>query len=79
ELQRGPVVSFIEARPALVGRFGLGGYAELMDRFAAMERQLNRSWSAAADRVYVESSDCLMKTAALIREVEAKINAPTKG
>lgn len=64
------VVSFIEARPALVSRLGLGGYAELMDRFAALERQINRSWSAAADGVEEESLDCLERAAALLEETE---------
>lgn len=48
-IQRDDVPAFVADRPALVGRMGLAGYAELMDHFAAMERQLNRAWSAAAD------------------------------
>lgn len=48
-IQRDDVPAFVADRPALVSRMGLAGYAELMDHFAAMERQLNRAWSAAAD------------------------------
>jgi hypothetical protein len=35
EIQRSHMAAFVEARPLLVARLGLGGYAELMDRSAA--------------------------------------------
>ncbi|MBX3743885.1 MAG: hypothetical protein KF833_01120 [Verrucomicrobiae bacterium] len=40
---------FAEARRALIGRYGLPAYAEVMNRFAAGERYLNRVWSASVD------------------------------
>lgn len=58
-IQRDDVPAFVADRPALVNRMGLAGYAELMDSFAAMERQLNRAWSAAADRHLPEAEACL--------------------
>jgi hypothetical protein len=58
----------VQARPQLIGRLGLSGYARLMDRFAAAERQLNRAWSAAADHVIDESADCLAEGEARLRE-----------
>lgn len=60
------VEPFIEARPLLVGQRGLGGYAELMDRFAAAERQVNRAWSSAADGVLEESVECLANAEELL-------------
>ncbi|MEM7622970.1 MAG: hypothetical protein AAF235_07170 [Planctomycetota bacterium] len=49
ELQQTHLAAFAEAREVLIGRLGLGGFARVMDRFAAAERQINRAWSAAAD------------------------------
>ena len=40
---------FADARRALIKRFGLQEYADVMTEFAAAERYVNRSWSAAAD------------------------------
>ena len=40
---------FADARQALIKRFGLQEYADVMTEFAAAERYVNRSWSAAAD------------------------------
>lgn len=67
------IVSFIDARAVLINRLGLGAYAELMDRFAAMERQINRCWSAAADGVEVEALECLERAAAIMKETETKM------
>lgn len=44
-----PLSDFAESRQALVKRFGLNTYAEVMTEFASAERLINRSWSAAAD------------------------------
>jgi len=60
--------AFVQARPQLIGRLGLSGYARLMDRFAAAERQMNRAWSAAADHVMDESADCLAEGEARLQE-----------
>jgi hypothetical protein len=67
------VPAFIDARPQLVGRLGLAGYAQLMDRFAAGERQLNRAWSAAADEYEGEARACLENAAALFEEAERRM------
>jgi hypothetical protein len=68
QLQRTHMPAFVEARPLLVARLGLGGYAELMDRYAAAERQINRAWSAAADGVLAESVRCLDQASQLLSE-----------
>lgn len=73
--QKTHIVAFIDARPLLVNRFGLGGYAELMDRFAAAERQINRAWSAAADGVYHEAANSLDTAADLLEETRPKLNS----
>jgi hypothetical protein len=67
------VPPFIEARPQLVSRLGLAGYAQLMDRFAAGERQLNRAWSAAADGYEEEAVACLDNAAVLFEEAEKRM------
>jgi hypothetical protein len=59
EAQKTHMPAFVEARPILIARLGLGGFAELMDRYAAAERQINRAWSAAADGVPAEAAQCL--------------------
>ena len=44
-----PFAEFADARNALVQRFGLQGFADVMTQFASGERFVNRAWSAAAD------------------------------
>jgi len=68
QIQRDDVPAFVADRPALVNRLSLAGYAELMDSFAAMERQLNRAWSAAADAHLPESEECLRNAQPLVIE-----------
>ncbi len=63
----------VDARSKLLGRLGMGGYAQFMDRFSALERQLNRAWSAAADGVMHESQTCLHAAHALVPDVEARL------
>jgi hypothetical protein len=72
-LQKTHMPAFVEARPLLVARLGLGGYAELMDRYAAAERQINRAWSAAADGVPEEAVSCLDQAAGLLDEAAARL------
>jgi len=64
-LQGDQIPTFIEARAPLIARFGLGKYAEIMDRFAAMERKINRAWSAAADNHLPEATIALEDAASL--------------
>jgi hypothetical protein len=67
------VPAFVAGRALLISRMGLGGYAQLMDRFAAGERQLNRAWSAAADGYEEEAVECLETAAAVLEEAEQRI------
>lgn len=76
-IQRDDVPAFAADRPALVNRLSLAGYAELMDSFAAMERQLNRAWSAAADAHLPESETCLRNAQPLLVETLRRLKSPT--
>lgn len=61
ELHDATLEPFVNARAHLVARFGMSGYAQIMDLFAAAERQTNRAWSAAADNVDDEARACLQE------------------
>lgn len=74
EIQRTHVPAFVAGRPQLSARLGLAGYAQLMDSFAAAERQINRAWSAAADEVLDEALERVEFAAALLEEAEKKLN-----
>lgn len=73
EAQKTHLAAFVDARPRLIAKLGMGGYAELMDRFAAAERQLNRAWSAAADNYLDEATHCLSNVPAMLAEAERKL------
>ena len=74
EVQATHVPAVVDGRPLLISRMGLSSFAELMDGFAAMERQINRAWAAAADGVYEESADCLERASALAEETAKLLN-----
>jgi hypothetical protein len=71
--QRDHVPTFVDARTLLISRLSLSGYAALMDRFAAMERQINRAWSAAADQHYGEASVCIEKANLIVGETRERL------
>jgi len=61
ELFPADLTKFIEARESIGHSYGLKAYAEVMNRFAAGERSLNRVWSASTDGYIDETSDYLEK------------------
>lgn len=65
------VPAFAARRAIVTARLGLAGYARLMDRFAAGERQMNRAWSAAADGIEAEVVDCLERASVLLADAAA--------
>ena len=65
--------AFAATRPVIVARRGLGGYAAVMDRFAAAERQVHRAWSASADGVPEESRECVSRARVLLAEARAAL------
>ncbi|MBX3383570.1 MAG: hypothetical protein KF864_08680 [Phycisphaeraceae bacterium] len=75
EAQNTSIAAFIAARPILISRLGVGGYARLMDTFAAAERQINRAWSAAADEVEHESLTCIEQAASLLEATKGRLSA----
>lgn len=72
-LQQTHIAAFLNARPEITARLGLGGYARLMDAFAAAERAINRAWSAAADEVESEANTCLDRAAELLAEARGRV------
>lgn len=76
EVQNEQLLPFVEARGKLVNQLGMTGYAQLMDQFAAAERELNRSWSAAADEVVDESVQSLRTAVHRFREALAQLPDP---
>lgn len=59
---------FVELRPSIVAALGMGGFARVMDPFAAAERAFNRAWSAAADGYPSESEESLHRGLELLAE-----------
>ena len=55
------VPSFLEHRQTLIDELGLERFAELIGRFAVMERSVARAWSAITDEVYSEVEPSLDK------------------
>lgn len=50
---------FADSRNALVQRYGLKGFADVMTQFSSAERFVNRAWSAAADGYSTETKASL--------------------
>lgn len=73
-IQATRLAPFVEARPELMGRYGVAAFARLMDPFAAAERQINRAWSAAADRALPESVASLERALALLDTTRARFS-----
>ncbi len=72
-IQQTHLAAFVDARPELVGRYGIAGYARVMDAFAAAERTLNRAWSAAADGVLPASIEALQIGMAHLEETQRRL------
>jgi len=64
---------FVYGRAIVINELGMGGYAQLMDKFAAAERQFNRAWSAAADGVPDEAATCLTNGIDLLEEARRRL------
>jgi len=65
------LVRFVDARESIAHSYGLKAYAEVMNRFAAAERSLNRVWSASTDGYIDETSAYLEKAATYFEEALA--------
>lgn len=78
-IQATHLTAFLDARPRLLSRMGMGRFARLMGSFATAERQLHRAWSAAADRVPDEALDCLERGTAMLRATIDELAAVSQG
>lgn len=70
-----PLGTFADGREAMIPAFGLEAYGEVMTRFAAAERLVNRSWSASADGYVDEVRSCLSEASALLRDARERFEA----
>lgn len=73
KIQQAHLAAFVDARPELIGRYGIAGFARIMDAFAAAERTLNRAWSAAADGVLPASIEALQIGMAHLAEAQRRL------
>ena len=69
---------FADARSAISKRFGLSTYAEVMTEFAAGERYVNRSWSAAADGYVEEVRSCIARALGHLEAARSLMNQADK-
>jgi len=65
------LLRFADARESMIPAFGMMAYAEVMSRFAAGERILNRAWSASADGYLDEVVVCLARGEEELRAAQA--------
>lgn len=70
---------FADARSAISKRFGLSTYAEIMTEFAAGERYVNRSWSAAADGYVDEVRSCVDRALGHLEAAKSLMTQAEKG
>lgn len=57
------LTKFVDARESIAHSYGLQAYSEVMNRFAAGERALNRVWAASTDG-YVDEAHTYIERAA---------------
>jgi len=76
-LQRNELATLADSRTILIAQLTHTGYAQFMDRFSAMERRLNRAWSAAADGVTEEAIISLNEANDLMPGVAEAMKAST--
>jgi len=70
-----PYADFADARNALIQRFGMQPFAEIMTQFASAERFTNRAWSASADGYMNEVKDCVDRAHAHLTEASKLIKS----
>lgn len=70
---------FADARESMVHLFGLQTYADIMSKFAAGERYVNRVWSASADGYDHEAATYLKKAAIQFQEAQQQLRQAADG
>jgi len=58
-IQKRWIKPLVRSQPAFISATGIGRAAEALSSLAAVERNLNRAWSAAADGYLEESIEAL--------------------
>ena len=80
EMTQPPQKEFLQHRQAMLDASGFGPFAELMIRFARVERAINRSLSASADGAVVEAHASLQQASHQIEDcVETWYRIHTQG
>lgn len=72
-LQYDKVDPLVDARARLIGRYGLGGFAEVFGPLSGAERRMNRAWTAMVDRHWPEARDSLERAATELKNAEAAL------
>ncbi len=70
-----PLSDFADARQALVKRFGMSVYADVMTEFASAERYINRTWSAAADGYVDEVAKSITRASLHLKNARGLLSA----
>ena len=65
---------FGDGRESIVAEHGLQTFADVMAKFAAGERAINRTWSAAADGYLDEAATCIERALILMDEAAWELN-----
>lgn len=68
------LAAFVDAREALIPRYGLQEYADLMNQFALGERSINRAWSASADGYIDEVWKCVERARHAMRAAQSLLH-----
>jgi hypothetical protein len=76
---RSDLETFAAAREVISHLFGLQAYADVMSRFAAGERYLNRVWSASTDGYIDEAHDYLTKAREQLADARRFLEALVEG
>ena len=74
-----PLSDFAESRQALVKRFDIQVFAEVMTEFASAERYINRAWSASADGYVDEAKNSLEIAQRQLRIAKALMDQAEQG
>ena len=62
------LMEFADARESIAHSFGLQAYSEVLSRFAAGERYMNRVWSASTDGYFDEAHTYIDRSAEQFRD-----------
>lgn len=73
------LAAFADEREAMIPSYGLSVYGEVMTRFAAAERLVNRTWSASADGYIDEVRTCVAQAHELMAQARERLELAGPG